>query len=87
MRYADTTEFNKNWLMHFCRTSPAEFIIPFNQYMRSAEIDYSVGTRFKMAFEGEECAEQRCGPSPFYPLALTFTNTFILILAIAHGMK
>nr|APR64070.1 hypothetical protein [Populus tomentosa] len=40
-------------------TSTAEFIIPYDQYMKSAEIDYSAGTRFRMLFEGEECAEQR----------------------------
>ncbi|KDP28078.1 hypothetical protein JCGZ_13849 [Jatropha curcas] len=40
-------------------TSPTEFIIPFDQYMKSAEIDYSVGTRFRMLFEGDECADQR----------------------------
>ncbi|KAJ6880074.1 auxin response factor 2-like [Populus alba x Populus x berolinensis] len=39
-------------------TSTAEFIIPYDQYMKSAEIDYSAGTRFRMLFEGEECAEQ-----------------------------
>ncbi|KAJ9171886.1 hypothetical protein P3X46_015188 [Hevea brasiliensis] len=39
--------------------SPNEFIIPFDQYVKSAEIDYSVGTRFRMLFEGEECPEQR----------------------------
>ncbi|XP_052306274.1 auxin response factor 2 isoform X2 [Populus trichocarpa] len=39
-------------------TSPAEFIIPFDQYMKSAEIEYSIGTRFIMQFEGEECTEQ-----------------------------
>ncbi|KAJ0112016.1 hypothetical protein Patl1_01101 [Pistacia atlantica] len=40
-------------------SSPAEFIVPFDHYMRSAEINYSVGTRFRMAIEDEECAEQR----------------------------
>ncbi|XP_050236807.1 auxin response factor 2B-like isoform X2 [Mercurialis annua] len=40
-------------------TSPTEFIIPLDQYLESAEIDYSVGTRFRMLFEGEECSEQR----------------------------
>ncbi|KAA8549213.1 hypothetical protein F0562_000897 [Nyssa sinensis] len=39
-------------------TSPAEFIIPYDRYMKSAENDYLVGTRFRMQFEGEE--EQRC---------------------------
>ncbi|KAB2616187.1 auxin response factor 2-like [Pyrus ussuriensis x Pyrus communis] len=29
-------------------TSPAGFILPFDQYMESAEIDYSIGMRFKM---------------------------------------
>ncbi|XP_065861273.1 auxin response factor 24-like isoform X2 [Euphorbia lathyris] len=39
-------------------TSPTEFIIPFDQYIKSAEINYSVGTRITMLFEGEECQEQ-----------------------------
>lgn len=40
-------------------TSPAPFIIPFDQYMKSAKDDYSVGMKFTMWFEGEECAEKR----------------------------
>ncbi|XP_075641031.1 auxin response factor 9-like [Castanea sativa] len=40
-------------------TSPSEFIIPFDQYMKSAENYYSIGTRFRMRFEGEECSEKR----------------------------
>ncbi|RVX20893.1 Auxin response factor 4 [Vitis vinifera] len=40
-------------------TSP-EFIIPYDQYIKSAENNYSVGTRFRMLFEGEECSQQRC---------------------------
>ncbi|KAM1033072.1 hypothetical protein ACFX2C_036663 [Malus domestica] len=30
------------------RTSPAEFIVPFDQYMESVENNYSIGMRFKM---------------------------------------
>ncbi|KAL8140924.1 hypothetical protein V2J09_006945 [Rumex salicifolius] len=41
------------------RTSPAEFIVPFNQYMESTKNTYSIGMRFKMKFEGEEAPEQR----------------------------
>ncbi|XVE73241.1 hypothetical protein DITRI_Ditri11bG0101400 [Diplodiscus trichospermus] len=40
-------------------TSSSEFIIPLDMYMKSAEIDYCTGTRFRMQFEGEECGEQR----------------------------
>ncbi|XP_057507416.1 auxin response factor 23-like isoform X1 [Actinidia eriantha] len=40
-------------------TSPAEFIIPRDQYTMSAENDYSVGTRFRMQFESEECPEHK----------------------------
>ncbi|XWS76490.1 hypothetical protein CRYUN_Cryun01aG0180900 [Craigia yunnanensis] len=40
-------------------TSSSEFIIPLDQYMKSAEIDYCIGTRFRMQFEGKECGEQR----------------------------
>ncbi|KAJ6672166.1 AUXIN RESPONSE FACTOR 2A [Salix viminalis] len=46
----------------FCNlfgTSPAEFIVPFDQYMESAKNNYSIGMRFKMRFEGEEAPEQR----------------------------
>lgn len=41
------------------RTSPSEFIIPYDQYMESMKINFSVGMRFKMKFEGEEVPEQR----------------------------
>ncbi|CAM8883541.1 unnamed protein product [Rhodiola kirilowii] len=41
------------------RTSPTEFIVPFDQYMESVKNTYSIGMRFKMRFEGEEAPEQR----------------------------
>ncbi|XP_020205134.1 auxin response factor 2A [Cajanus cajan] len=41
------------------RTSPAEFIVPYDQYMESLKNNYSIGMRFKMRFEGEEAPEQR----------------------------
>ncbi|XP_052182583.1 auxin response factor 2B-like isoform X2 [Diospyros lotus] len=41
------------------RTSPADFIIPYGQYMESIKSNYSIGMRFKMRFEGEESPEQR----------------------------
>lgn len=41
------------------RTSPSEFIVPFDQYMESIKNNYSIGMRFKMRFEGEEAPEQR----------------------------
>lgn len=41
------------------RTSPAEFIVPYEQYMESMKNNYSIGMRFKMRFEGEEAPEQR----------------------------
>ncbi|GFP82625.1 auxin response factor 2 [Phtheirospermum japonicum] len=41
------------------RTSPAEFIVPYDQYMESFKNNYSIGMRFKMRFEGEEAPEQR----------------------------
>lgn len=48
-----------NSCMSFYRTSPAEFIVPFDQYMESVKNNYSIGMRFKMRFEGEEAPEQR----------------------------
>lgn len=41
------------------RTSPSEFIVPFDQYFESVKNSYSIGMRFKMRFEGEEAPEQR----------------------------
>ncbi|XP_015955707.1 auxin response factor 2B [Arachis duranensis] len=41
------------------RTSPAEFIVPYDQYMESLKNNYTIGLRFKMRFEGEEAPEQR----------------------------
>ncbi|KAL7243671.1 hypothetical protein ACSBR1_015977 [Camellia fascicularis] len=41
------------------RTSPAKFIVSFDQYMESVKSNYSVGMRLKMRFEGEEAPEQR----------------------------
>ncbi|PKA56880.1 Auxin response factor 24 [Apostasia shenzhenica] len=41
------------------RTSPSEFIVPYDKYMESIKSNYSTGIRFKMRFEGEEAPEQR----------------------------
>lgn len=41
------------------RTSPSEFIVPYDQYMESVKNNYSIGMRFNMRFEGEEAPEQR----------------------------
>ncbi|XP_077229473.1 auxin response factor 2A-like isoform X2 [Tasmannia lanceolata] len=41
------------------RTSPSEFIVPFDQYMESVKNNHFIGMRFKMRFEGEEAPEQR----------------------------
>ncbi|KAG5014415.1 hypothetical protein JHK85_020551 [Glycine max] len=44
---------------YFSGTSPAEFIVPYDQYMESLKNNYTIGMRFKMRFEGEEAPEQR----------------------------
>ena len=41
------------------RTSPSEFVVPYDQYMESIKKSYTIGMRFKMRFEGEEAPEQR----------------------------
>ncbi|XP_068657815.1 auxin response factor 2A-like isoform X2 [Aristolochia californica] len=41
------------------RTSPSEFIIPYDQYVESLGSNYSIGMRCRMRFEGEEGLEQR----------------------------
>lgn len=51
------------------RTSPSEFIVPYEQYMESIKNNHSIGMRFKMRFEGEEAPEQR------YDWSLYYTDT------------
>lgn len=53
---------------YICRTSPSEFIVPYEQYMESLKVNYTIGMRFKMRFEGEESPEQRyeCSMSFFF---------------------
>lgn len=46
-------------LLYIIRTSPAEFIVPFDEYMEAVKNSYPIGMRFKMRFEGEEAPEQR----------------------------
>ncbi|XWS32833.1 hypothetical protein CRYUN_Cryun22dG0024000 [Craigia yunnanensis] len=40
------------------RTSPAEFIVPFDQYMKSVKNNYSIGMRFQMKVNWEWHSEQ-----------------------------
>ncbi|KAG7951318.1 hypothetical protein I3843_12G001800 [Carya illinoinensis] len=44
------------------RTSPTEFIVPYDQYIESVKKNYSIGMRFKMRFEGSSKAT--LDPSP-----------------------
>ncbi|KAM0947125.1 putative transcription factor ARF family [Dioscorea sansibarensis] len=55
------------------RTSPSEFIVPYDQYMESLKVNYAIGTRFKMKFEGEEAPERR------------FTGTIISVEDVDSG--
>ncbi|XAR61276.1 hypothetical protein NMG60_11034924 [Bertholletia excelsa] len=41
-------------------TCPAEFLIPYDHYMKTLENDYSIGTRIRMQVEGDECLERKC---------------------------
>ncbi|WRX20941.1 Auxin response factor domain - like 1 [Theobroma cacao] len=41
------------------RTSPAEFVVPVDQYMESMRRHYTIGMRFQMRFESEEAPEHR----------------------------
>ncbi|KAK4842234.1 hypothetical protein QYF36_018068 [Acer negundo] len=40
-------------------SSPSEFIIPLDRYVKSTEIDYSVGTKIRMVYEGEDFVIKR----------------------------
>uniref|UniRef100_A0A0D6QTJ1 Auxin response factor n=1 Tax=Araucaria cunninghamii TaxID=56994 RepID=A0A0D6QTJ1_ARACU len=55
------------------RTSPSEFIIPYDKYMEAMNNNLSVGMRFKMRFEGEESPERR------------FTGTIVGIGEVDHA--
>ncbi|TXG63531.1 hypothetical protein EZV62_010525 [Acer yangbiense] len=40
-------------------SSPSEFIVPLDRYIKSTEIDYSVGTKIRMVYEGEDFVIKR----------------------------
>ncbi|XP_077239190.1 auxin response factor 4 [Tasmannia lanceolata] len=42
------------------RGSPAEFVIPFQKYVKSIKRPVSIGMRFKMRFDMEDTVERRC---------------------------
>ncbi|KAF6134657.1 hypothetical protein GIB67_002058 [Kingdonia uniflora] len=42
------------------RGSPAEFVIPYNKYVKSITHQVAIGMRFKMKLENEDAAERRC---------------------------
>lgn len=65
------------------RTSPSEFIVPFDQYMESVKANHSIGMRFKMRFEGEEAPEQRYKSAVYCGL---FFCDMQLIVGIGHCM-
>ena len=46
-------------MIHLCRTSPSEFVIPYHKYVKAESNIPTVGSRFKMRFESEESAERR----------------------------
>ncbi|KAK1270425.1 Auxin response factor 4 [Acorus gramineus] len=56
----------------FLKTSPSEFIVPFDRYMESLKNYNSIGMRFKMRFEGEEAPEQR-----YREIGLLFTGPIV----------
>lgn len=42
-----------------CRTSPSEFVIPYNKFLKAMDNKLAVGSRFRMKFESEESSERR----------------------------
>ncbi|KAJ4952355.1 hypothetical protein NE237_029187 [Protea cynaroides] len=43
----------------FYKPRTSQFIISLNKYLEAAKNEFSVGMRFKMRFEGEDCPERR----------------------------
>ncbi|XP_024398385.1 auxin response factor 7 isoform X2 [Physcomitrium patens] len=41
------------------RTSPSEFVIPYNKFLKAMDNKLAVGSRFRMKFESEESSERR----------------------------
>lgn len=46
-------------LLMLNRTSTSNYIVPYNRYMESTMINYSVGMRFLTRFEGEDGHAER----------------------------
>lgn len=43
----------------FCRAAPAEFVVPLAKYTKAMYAQVSLGMRFRMIFETEECGVRR----------------------------
>nr|VDD33083.1 unnamed protein product [Brassica oleracea] len=55
-----TIFYNPRWLIFFfCRAAPAEFVVPLAKYTKAMYAQVSLGMRFRMIFETEECGVRR----------------------------
>lgn len=49
----------ENTTEYFCRAAPAEFVVPLAKYTKAMYAQVSLGMRFRMIFETEECGVRR----------------------------
>lgn len=45
--------------LNVCRAAPAEFVVPLAKYTKAMYAQVSLGMRFRMIFETEECGVRR----------------------------
>lgn len=46
-------------ILQSCRAAPAEFVVPLAKYTKAMYAQVSLGMRFRMIFETEECGVRR----------------------------
>lgn len=55
-------EFSFIYFPFDCRVSSSGFIIPLHKFLKSLDLSYLVGTRFRMRVESDETTERRFFP-------------------------
>lgn len=67
-----------------CRATHAEFVVPYQKYVKSITNPVAIGTRFKMRFEMEDSPERRYCTSLLYRIAKTNCNEVVFIITQSH---
>lgn len=64
-----------------CRATHADFVIPYQKYVKIIMNPICIGTRFKMRFEMDDSPERRYCMSPLHSMTIII---FLLVMIYSH---